>query len=166
MSSMNDDDQPLASLLSEWQTETPPEAFASTVVRVFESERRASGLRRAPRGVVIPLLLAAAFISLGAAAAFSERALRSVESGQEQTDETPVKAGKAPRVSFYGTFESARAEPDSSITPARIVRAENPARALSEEVEEVAPPAAETPRVVHFPRCECGTSGVVCTCSD
>lgn len=166
MSPMKDDDRPLGSLFGDWQAEEPPEGFASAVVRSFESERRKAGSRWATRGVVVPLLLAAVFISWGAAAAFSERALRTAELGQEETTETAPKAKEAPRLSFYSTLEPSSAEPDPLIEPSRNVRPEMRPEAPSGEVEEAERLAAETPRVIHFPRCECGTSDVVCTCSD
>lgn len=166
MSPMNDDDRPLGSLFGKWQADEPPEGFSSAVVGAFEAERQMRSSRWAPRGVVIPLLLAGAFVSFGAAAAFSERALRNVESGQEETFRTPLSVEKAPPLFFHGAFESGRAEPDALTESARSVRPESPASATPEEVEEAEPSAPETPRVVHFPRCECGTSGVVCTCSD
>jgi hypothetical protein len=68
---------------------------------------------------------------------------------------------KVPAVSFQWMMDTSHAEPEAELEPVAPVARQN-VRAPEVPGEE----APARPRVVHFPRCECGTSGIVCACSD
>lgn len=170
MSPMHDqDERTLGSLLDEWAADEPPAGFAPTVVRAARPAEGMTVSRWTPRGVVVPLLLAALFVSLGAAA-FSEHAERRERKKAALLAETRQEPKKPTQLVFHVSQEVSQAEPD----PVRAFRAAKPrdlpltSSTLSPptEASQAEVPAEERPRVVHFPHCECGTSGVVCSCSD
>jgi hypothetical protein len=165
MTSMHDDDGSLGALLDDWRADRPHDRFASTVVRAAELERARLRAASTPRGVVVPLLLAALFVSLGAAAAFSQRSESSVGAVEETLSDPPLRAIRAPQVAFHATGESAQAEPEPTREASRNQSVRPPSFAAPTEIAEEETPVV-SPHTVHFPRCECGTSGVVCACTD
>lgn len=166
MSPLHDhDERTLGSFLSEWGADEPPAGFSQAVVR---AARQADGMTQArwtPRGVIVPLFLAALFVSFGAAA-FNEYSTRREPTAAVLVAEPSSEPRKVTPLAFHSPEEASQAEPDRAPSKPRIEPRISRLPPPLVEVAAVQEPVEERPRVVHFPHCECGTSGVVCACSD
>lgn len=165
----NGPDPGLQQAFHDWSYDEPPRDFARDLAQLAISERAQSGTRRTRHGVVVPLLLAAFFVSLGAAAAWSR--FGSPEIGAVEVS-APELTTKREKLSFAvhargasAERERAKSEPPESGRRANT-RLAPPTFAKSQDAQEIESEASQRPRAVHFPSCECGTSGVVCSCAD
>lgn len=144
----------------DWPSQNPSEGFAARIVERAMAERRGV---RTPRKFrrVIPLLLAGVLLS-AAAAAYSH--LEGERTQIEAIEENDSLTLTTPRVEFHArqTQSELVAEKDQIRSPGkrRIPHAEE---APAHQVEP-APPSNVPPGTLHLPRCECGTSAVICTC--
>lgn len=166
MTPMHDhDERTLGSLFDEWRADEPSAGFALGVIRAARPAAAVTSTRWTARGVVVPVLLAALLVSFGAAA-FSQREVRSgLKNSLEETDARHPSMKAAP-IAFQFPEEAGQAEPDWVDSKPRVKEPNPKPIAQPAFLTEVEVPVVAPPRVVHFPHCECGTSGVVCSCSD
>ncbi len=164
-----DDEKLPEVLLEEWSCDEAPLGFAERVAVSARADGSSSGGRGRGRGLLVPLLLAALFISAGAAAAWSQKKQQGVRSAETSHREGGLPVPKPQKLSFHGRSGEVRAEPERQIASPVTKRPALLVEQLVEDSsldEEELPSEEAAPRVIHFPKCECGTSGVVCTCSD
>lgn len=143
----------------DWAAQSPPQGFAEAVVQAALLERKRRPEKRMPR-VITPLLLAGALISAGAAA-YSHLQASGTDQKTDLSEEQLVSPTEV-RVEFQPVDLEPIAERDLvQTTAARKVSRSRPAPSV--EVES-APHDSKPPAKLHWPRCECGTSAVICTC--
>jgi hypothetical protein len=154
-------DEELDALLDAWAAPQCPDGFAERAVSRALSDRRVSRPPGRP-GLVVPLLLVAMLVSLGAWAGLEA----SRDDSPAGAPETAPSSVKAKHISFELVAGTTYAEPELETEeeqgpskPARQDKRSDPD--TDGEAQSTKPPP-----VVHWPRCECGTSAVVCTCSD
>jgi hypothetical protein len=154
--------------LSSWRSDEPPSDFARNIVEAAAREQARGGTQRTGRGVVIPLLLAAIFLSVGAAAAWGVRQKTETSTAEQAEPIAPLTKGE--QLSFALHARSANAEREQAKEndqkrppPPKAENAPQPPK--SDEIDNLGDESAP-PRVLHLPKCECGTSGVVCSCAD
>lgn len=150
-------------LLSEddWPVDDVPPEFSARVASLCLEQRSAGGGVRS-RGLFVPVLLVALLVSFGAVASLASYAEGRVR--LLPAEDTGTLAPREHRVSVplsTGSAFAERAVPAEPEVP--TPRSAKPAR---EPNPEVLPDMPKPPRQVHQPRCECGTSGVVCSCAD
>lgn len=161
------DESGLDFLFEEWGTTEAPEDFAQRVLSAAQVEKTARRSRLVPRSVVVPLLLVALCISVGAAAAWDRWKPVRVGGSVEVTDLEVPRIERSSQLSFHMAHDLGHAVPE-------VGAVDSPRKSSSRVVvsDDVEPPPVDAiavepkPGIVHWPQCECGTSGVVCTCSD
>jgi hypothetical protein len=147
--------------LDQWTADEPSSDFAARIAqKVSQGGTRSA---RAGRSVVVPLFLAAIFVSLGAAAAWDTWA-RPVLTVEVERGADP--AAKRQIVSLKPHSQIVSAERDQEAAEQGSLRPQLRKVAAPEAAEQVDEEPPTPPRVVHVPRCECGTSGVVCSCAE
>lgn len=163
-----DEDFELA--LRQWGAKDAPSDFAEKVASRFARER--PGVLRLPKGrVLVPLLLAALFLSAGAFAAWQQWRPRLVSGAGETLAES--KLSREAPVFVHQLQQDARAEPErqkqpsAAPPPRRDSKSRAPAKAVdSGTTERAEAPGPTPPKRLHLPDCECGTSAIVCSCSE
>jgi hypothetical protein len=150
----------LAAEFESWAVQEPSADFSVRTALFCRAEAHPLGLRGLPRGL-FRVLLAALLLSAGAYAAsrYSDIQL-SQDDESAKSEPHDLEPGK---VSVYATPPAdAFAEPEKSEN-LRVKRRAIQTRPVVQD-EVVAQPM--NPAGVHHPRCYCGTSAVVCFCSD
>ncbi len=149
-------------IFSSWNASVPPAEFASRVA-LLASEEHGRGTRHR-RGLVIPILLAALFVSFGAAAAWDSL----VMSGSQRLVDEPVSAPMVQDARELQWVSAASLRQPKSIPEIDIPKKLPVSRVNRQLVELEPPPAAgepeRSPTKLHLPRCECGVSAIICTC--
>lgn len=164
MNDRSDDDQKLDALLAKWEAPVCSPNFAARVVGEALAERVVPLPARRGK-FVVPLLLVACLLSAGAFAAW-ERQQKQTFFEKASASGASFAPEKDARISFQLVSASTEGE--------RETGAEKPQVPMLPRLQET-PPAADgsvdngplqQPRKVHWPRCECGTAAIVCTCSE
>lgn len=154
-------DDELDGVLEAWAAPRVPAGFAERVVERALSDHSRSARPGGRGGIVVPLLLVAMFMSWGAWAGLEASRAASTN----DIAESPPTSVEPSELSFELVSGPAYAEPEIGPEQERAAAPAKP-RPVSKADKDEDGQAAEPPRVVHFPRCECGTSAIVCTCSD
>ncbi len=155
------------SILREWSADEVPDDFATRVVLAARGGQAIHPSPKASRSLGVPLLLVAIFVSVGAAAAWDRYERRQPIAGPGAASQGDAPGARPSRLSFHLVSDDGRAEREETATAstkaAKGKRIQTP-NVLISAVDEAT--VDTKPRVVHWPKCECGTSGVVCACSD
>jgi hypothetical protein len=161
MSHPKSSDLSLKLALETWDASVPPPNFARAVAEAAVHQRKAP--RSTAQGKVAGgLLLAATFVGLGAAAAYGGWQIHPSQVVEAGTYSQPVPAPA--RMLFYSSEPVVAAEPEVLI-PASVPH-QRPPRKSSIAASPVASEAFDEAQPIHLPLCECGTSGVVCSCAE
>lgn len=152
----------LAAEFQSWGAQEPSEGFSAKTALLCRSEARPVRWRRLPRGL-FRVLLAAVLLSAGAYAASQDWGVKLSKDGEGAKSEPPHLEGK---VSVYGAPRAdAFAEREKG---EELHRKRKPVRTqpVVQEASEETVAEPKDPTGVHHPRCYCGTSAVVCFCSE
>jgi hypothetical protein len=161
-------DEDFERALGQWSPSRPPSDFAEKVTSRFLQERPT--VSRWPKGrVLVPLLLAALFLSAGAFAAWQEFRPRLSLVGDDALPAEKRSGTQETRVRLHQVHQSGQAEPERhkepvAPQPPRKARKDVPAKV--DEIPENKSSGPTPPKKLHLPDCECGTSAIVCSCSE
>jgi hypothetical protein len=146
-----------------WAVQAPSEGFSARTALLCRGQAPPLKLRGFPR-VLFRVLLAALMLSAGAYAA-SQYARGTLSTDSESANSEPhhFEVGKvavytAPRADGFAEREKGE--------DLRVKRKPMRTQPVVQESSEEAIGEPSKPPGVHHPRCYCGTSAVVCFCSD
>lgn len=166
------------SLAEMWRAQEPASGFSERTLERVVSERRSVARVQLRRFPVVRVLLAAALLSVGAAAAWNgisgQQETLSVNDRGESTSGDAVGVEKtldvrvAPAVSSSQAAprntpteaDEASADPLPEVPPPRKVRPRP--RKTHQSQESGSPPRQPT----HWPSCSCGPGAMVCGCTE
>lgn len=171
-----------------WEAEEPRSDFATRtlerMIRQSQAEGESFGIAANARsvsvvrpvfpkkGVLAPLLLVAIFFSFAAAAALGSLVSRKSVVSSENGTKGDAFSAPARQVEVGIPASTAHAErepevPASHKLPRRAGKG-SPEKAGAPDTEQTTKSSSSSRKKepLHFPQCECGTSGIVCSCAD
>lgn len=153
----------LAAEFESWGVQKPSEGFSARTALLCRTQAQPLKLRGLPRGL-FRVLLAAVLLSAGAYAASQYSGVQLERDGEgaknqiHHTESEKVSVYATPRVDAFAEREKGEEQ--------RVKRKPMRTQPVVQDASEEGLPQPTDPAGVHHPRCYCGTSAVVCFCSD